>query len=280
MEVETRIMSNTHDSIDLQHIRKALWLFVQAGDTLEVRIPNTTNGTVSGYFDDLDAASRAAAAWSGKAPGVYFTINLVNSALLARARNCLQEYARNTSSDADIVERRWIAIDIDSVRPAGISSTDEEHQAALDRTRSIRTRLTEKGWPEPILGDSGNGGHLCYRVELPNDASVTQLLQRCLQALDLLFSDDRVKVDASTYNAARIWKLYGTVVCKGDSTEDRPHRRARILEAPQRIEPVPRELLQALANMAPQSPQRQPREPYDGNTFDLERWRSQTTALT
>ena len=57
MEVETRIMSNTHDSIDLQHIRKALWLFVQAGDTLEVRIPNTTNGTVSGYFDDLDAAS-------------------------------------------------------------------------------------------------------------------------------------------------------------------------------------------------------------------------------
>ena len=265
-------MSRPNESTDLQHIREALRLFIREGDTVELRIPNSGKGTASGYFDNLDAAAKAAVAWSGKVPAVYFTINPVNPALLARAKNRLEEYARSTTGDVDIVERRWFPLDIDPVRPAGISSTDEEHQAALVRASAIREWLTGKGWPRPILGDSGNGGHLCHPVELPNDVPTTQLLQRCLQALDLLFSDDRVVADTSTYNAARIWKLYGTVVCKGDSIVDRPHRRARILDVPQRLEPVPRELLQALANMVPQSPQRQPREPYEGDAFDLERW--------
>jgi len=34
------------------------------------------------------------------------------------------------------------------------------------------------------------------------------------------------------FNPARIWKLYGTVSRKGDSIPERPHRLARILEAP------------------------------------------------
>ena len=83
MEVETRIMSNTHGSSDLQHIRKALALFVRERDTVELRIPNSGKGTVSGYFDTLDAAAKAAAQWSGKVPAVYLTINPVNPTLLA-----------------------------------------------------------------------------------------------------------------------------------------------------------------------------------------------------
>ena len=51
----------------------------------------------------------------------------------------------------------------------------------------------------------------------------------CLATLDALFSDDRVTVDTANFNAARIWKLYGTVSRKGDDTPDRPHRRSRIL---------------------------------------------------
>lgn len=42
---------------------------------------------------------------------------------------------------------------------------------------------------------------------------------------------------------------------KGDDTPDRPHRMARILEAPERLEPVPRELLEELVAMLPEAPQ-------------------------
>ena len=36
--------------------------------------------------------------------------------------------------------------------------------------------------------------------------------------------------DATVYNPARVWKLYGTTAKKGDPTEDRPHRKAQILD--------------------------------------------------
>ena len=49
----------------------------------------------------------------------------------------------------------------------------------------------------------------------------------------------------------RIWKLYGTVSRKGDSTADRPHRRSAVLEAPPRPDAVPADLLRTLAGPAP-----------------------------
>ncbi len=86
-------------------------------------------GTVSGYFDDHEKLAHAAAVYSGKASGIYFTLNPVNPDLLARAVNCCKKYAKNTTKDADIVRRRWLLVDLDPKRPAGISSTDAEHQA-------------------------------------------------------------------------------------------------------------------------------------------------------
>lgn len=50
--------------------------------------------------------------------------------------------------------------------------------------------------------------------------------------LDTLFSDDRVSINTVNFNAARIWKLYGTVTRKGDNIPDRPHRRSRIILGP------------------------------------------------
>ena len=43
-----------------------------------------------------------------------------------------------------------------------------------------------------------------------------------LATLDALFSDERVNVDTANFNAARIWKLYGTVSRKGDNTPGAP----------------------------------------------------------
>ncbi|MGE5446512.1 MAG: hypothetical protein ACM3SR_18260 [Ignavibacteriales bacterium] len=155
----------------------------------------------------------------------------MNPQLLARANNRVERYAKWTTSDADILQRRWLGIDVDPIRPAGISSTDEEHELALFRTRKIRDFLrVQLGWSVLILGDSGNGGHLLSRIDLPNDNESRDLIKRCLESLDFMFSDEKVTVDTSVFNAARIWKLYGTMSCKGDNVPERPHRLARILE--------------------------------------------------
>ncbi len=92
--------------------------------------------------------------------------------------------------------------------------------------------MRSRGWPDPVAGDSGNGCHLLYRVDLPNDRESADLVQNVLKTLAFLFDDEIVKLDTGVYNAARIWKLYGTVARKGDPIPDRPHRRSEILYVP------------------------------------------------
>ncbi|HZP26102.1 MAG TPA: hypothetical protein VFB90_03545, partial [Dehalococcoidia bacterium] len=61
-------------------------------------------------------------AWDGKA-NIYFTLNPVNPALLARANCRILPKAEKTTADEDIRGYRWLLIDIDSQRPSGIGST-------------------------------------------------------------------------------------------------------------------------------------------------------------
>jgi hypothetical protein len=186
--------------------------------------------TVSGYFDDMTKLADEACALEQYAKGVYFTPNPVNPALLARAVNRVRimDDRDPTTSDADIACRRWLLIDIDPVRPAGISASDEEHQAALDKARVIRDTLRRDGWPAPLIGDSGNGAHLLYRIDLPADDD--GLVKRCLEALAFWFDDETTTIDRAVFNPARIWKLYGTTAHKGDDTPGRRHRPSKLLE--------------------------------------------------
>ena len=147
-------------------INRTLTLLRVAGAVAELRILHTgRTGTVSGYYDDIDAMAQAAAQWSGQAPGVYMTLNPCTPALLARSANRLTERAQQTTGDSDIVQRCWLPLDFDPVRPAGISSTDAEHDAAWQRVRACYQWLKHRGWPAPLAADSGNGGHLLYRQQ-------------------------------------------------------------------------------------------------------------------
>ena len=60
----------------------------------------------------------------------------------------------------------------------------------------------------------------------------------------------QITVDEAVFNAARITKLYGTMACKGGQTSDRPHRKSRIISAPENIEAVSVHKLQAVAGLA------------------------------
>ena len=209
-------------------ISRAVETLSNPGDVVELRaLKNGT--TAAGYFDNPEALSEWAAKLAEQGFSVYVTANPVVPALLARAENKVKRPLRETTSDKDVLRRRWLPVDFDPERPAGVSSTDEEKQAALQRAREVYGYLKEQGWPEPVAGDSGNGAHLLYAVALPNNAGSLELVKGVLEALSFKFSDELVKVDTTTSNAARIWKLYGTTARKGDSTKDRPHRVSRLL---------------------------------------------------
>ena len=63
---------------DVAEICRALgFLLVEPGAVVELRVPNTRKGTVSGYFTDYAKLAAEAAAWSGQAPGVAITVNPV-----------------------------------------------------------------------------------------------------------------------------------------------------------------------------------------------------------
>jgi hypothetical protein len=210
----------------------------QPGDIFELRIitANKYGATISGYYDydHREQLIKDALRYDGKAPAVYISLNPAKPALQARAANRCKELGRNdpTTGDADILTRRWFPIDIDPIRPSGISATDTEHEAAIKTARQIRAWLSQQGWPRPIMADSGNGAHLLYQVDLPNDDASRDLIKSCLQSLAKKFNNDQVKIDESIFNAARIWKFYGSLACKGDNVPERPHRRAHLIEIP------------------------------------------------
>ncbi len=236
----------------------AIRLLATPGQCLEVRAI-TEDGIASGYFNSPEELAATVETLDGlpTVHGIYVTINPVNPALFSRRANRIKMRLGKkdaATADADIEHRHWLPIDIDPVRPSGVSSTDAEHETAIATTRRVAAFLAEKGFPAPILADSGNGAHLLYRIDQPNDDASRVLVKRCLDVLDTLFSDNKATVDTANFNAARIWKLYGTMSRKGDNTKDRPHRRSAIIDAPPEPAIVGRDQLELLAGMLPTMP--------------------------
>lgn len=219
------------------------------GDVFEIRALNTPinlrsnfNTTHSGYFDDPELAAKAVAGLERlRGPAVYVTLNPCQPDLIARARNRIRAKAQATTTDDQIVRRRWLLVDIDPRRPSGLSSTDPEMHSALALADEIREYLAGQGWPVPIHGMSGNGAYLLYRIDLPADD--VGLVKRVLKALDGRFSNEHANVDTSTFNPARIVKILGTWARKGDDfkgtaqAEPRPHRQSWYV-LPSKLEPV------------------------------------------
>lgn len=227
-------------------IKNALDLIHEPGETFEVRIPKTRAGTLSGYFDDTGKAALAIVRENGKHQGVYATVNPVKRSLLARMENQIA-ISQVTTTDAEIDKRRWFLLDFDPIRPTGISSTDGEVAAAQDAAIRTAEWLSSIGWPEPIHASSGNGWHLMYRVDEPNDDQAKIDFEFATKMISSIFTDDKVSVDSVVHNASRIWKVYGTVSAKGSSTAERPHRVAKLEKIPAEMVLVTRSQIENVA---------------------------------
>jgi hypothetical protein len=263
---------NGENGSDRDELVRAVTTLHKSGAVVEVRAFHEA-GTHSGYFNEPDLLADAGAELDRRGAEVYVTMNEIDPALFHRRSNKVRKNRRDdpSTSDKDVLRRIWILVDFDPKRPGGVSSTDEEKEAS--RIRAVRARefLRERGWPEPILCDSGNGYHLLYRIDLPADSDSRRLIERVLKGLDFLFSDDAVGVDTSTYNAGRITKFYGVTAKKGEDSAERPHRPSRMLEIPESLERVDRGKLEEIASVISQ-PDEEGGRKFSASGVDLPRW--------
>jgi putative DNA primase/helicase len=193
--------------------------------------------------DDLGFSrlARDARELSLRARAVYVTLNPVSRDGSGAPRN------------GDIERRRWLLIDPDPVRPADCSATFHEKLATRLTAINVRRWLSEAfGFPRPILADSGNGYHLLYRIDLPNDEPSTKLVRAVLENIAERWDSAEVTIDRRVYDARRVTKLYGTLARKGPHSSDRPHRVSALLEIPDPVAVLTRSQLSALAAAAPQ----------------------------
>lgn len=220
--------------LDENEIRKAIRILKPEKQLFEIRI---IQGRVSasGYFDNADDLIKALRNNADYLAGAnaYMTLHQLHDGCRARLQwNKFIDSGRAkipTTSDHDVLRYKYIPIDLDPVRPAGISSNAEELKSAEAVARQVAEYMSGEGFTERIEAFSGNGYHLLYPIDLPNNEESERFIKECLNDLDQQFSNDRCHVDTTNYNPSRVFKLYGTVAQKGRSTEDRPHRLARIL---------------------------------------------------
>ena len=259
----------TNGIIEPEKIKEALTILLKENNLFEVRILKGKI-TISGYFTSSDVLLNEFNKVDLRGANVFYTLHRIDESCYSREQHDCFRQVKTTTSDNDIVAYQWLLVDLDPVRRTGISSTDAELRMAYERGEQITKYLREIGYPAPIFACSGNGVHLLYAINLANTDENKALVQNCLKALAFLFGDDKVDVDQSVFNPARISKLYGTMAQKGANTKERPHRMSRILSAPKQMQVVSRELLEKLANDRPV--ETAPTKTEYNSGFDIEDW--------
>jgi hypothetical protein len=229
----------SHDKNVIIHSIQSL---MSIGQVFEIRALGVTRAYGSGtdnfsgffQFDGGNAAEIADQVLKiNRANGVYITLNPVDQSLLALSFNHFKiANTGGTTSDSDILARKYLPIDIDPERKSGTSATDDQVKLAQDKAREVFAFLRSEGWADPVVAFSGNGFHLLYHINQEvNDGGI---VKKFLDGLAKKFDAPGVKIDTTVHNPARIMRLYGTVARKGDEVPQLSiyHRVSKIISSP------------------------------------------------
>lgn len=253
-------------------IRQWYDVFKDNHDLVEIRIMDQEyKRTYSGYFTDVDTIIREIARFDNC--NIYFTLNVVNPACYSREQHDkISMKPKATTSDNDIIARKWCLIDVDCEKPSDTNSSDEEKLLAQEVVNKVYSFLRDEGFEEPVICDSANGYHLLYKQAMKASQDNTDTMKKFLQVLDMYFSTESVKIDGTTFNNSRVCKLYGCVSRKGSDTPDRPQRESKILRVPQEVKVTANEYFEKVANYYPAPEKKDRTNFYGGNnsSFDLE----------
>ncbi len=213
-------------NMDILNFLQAIW---SSGEVREIRAFDEQGWPTFGFFDSPEKACQAIQKIE-RTHTVYITINPCHRDLLSRSANRMRKPKRarqdekkfsESTSDQNIIEQKFILVDLDPKRISGISATAAEKEKASLLSEEIVISL---GKPY-IHAFSGNGYHLIYR----HNASDSKQLSEFLKGLDVKFSNEWVSVDCTTFNPSRITKVIGTWARKGDNTPDRPWTQSKLL---------------------------------------------------
>ena len=174
--------------INAQEVRKAIAILQSPGDVFEVRAIGTAKKDIlSGYFRDAETLLKAFDTIDMRRRNVYITLGKVKDECFARSQSECFLKSPQTSSDTEIVSYRWLFVDLDPVRTAGISSSDTELEDANALSKVVLQYMQNLGFEKPIIAASGNGFHLLYRIDVLNDEAGRSLIAKCLKVLSMLF---------------------------------------------------------------------------------------------
>lgn len=263
-----------NEIVNVSEVAKAIQILKPDGQLFECRVIYNGKKTYSGYFRTAESLINAFDTIDDFADcNIYFTLNTLNDQCYTRSqRDRFVKNADATSSDNDVVGYDWLMIDLDPRRPAKTSSTDEQIEKARQLCGRIGQFLQTIGFEKPIIGFSGNGYHLLYKLYMENNSENKKLLEQCLKTLNMLFSDREIEVDMKNFNPSRICKLYGTKAQKGFETSNSPHRLSKILYVPDEIKFTDRKYLEKLVGYYPKEEEPQRYNNYRPSSFNLSEW--------
>lgn len=217
--------------------RKTIDILHPNGEIFELRVIGGKQ-LMSGYFTSAEKAWEYVRQYPNET--FYIIFNKIDDGCMSRlqggqllASNFNQKLS--TTTDKDIVRRKWVFIDIDTKKPTAVSATDEEKTKALKTTRTVFKFLRNMGFEEPIIFDSGNGYGMYLSVDLPIDNDTTAIIKKFVETIALLFDDENCDIDTSVFNLSRLSKCVPTIAKKGRSTKDRPHRESKYIYIPDQI---------------------------------------------
>lgn len=246
-------------------------IFKDNEQLVEIRlIDPTSSKTYSGYFKDINTIIEALKQY--EYCNQYFTLNRINEACYSRQQHDkFIAKPKETTADKDIVGYDWIMVDIDVERTSGTCSTDEELNYAKKKANEVYAYLRDANFEKPVVCCSGSGIHLMYKVQLANNEENHKLVKDFLTALGMMFSDERVHIDPVVANSGRIARLPYGVNRKGANTQERPHRMACIVQAPDEVRHTDKVYLQKVASILPEPEAPSKQNHYRGSdSFDLE----------
>lgn len=186
-----------------EYCRKFIKSVLRKNGQMEIRVLGSGKPQ-TGIFNDYDTIINTIDSVSSDC---YFVLNRFDG---KHVTNKL-EYDKQGVKDKDVNRINFIPMDLDPVRETGQAATDEQISHACDKADKLMEFLDSRGWSRPMLAFSGNGYHLLYIVEMPNNDQVKQVMKDLYLGLSMRFSDEFVKFDTTVRNPSRIFRMYGTI---------------------------------------------------------------------
>lgn len=253
-----------------------LWwnTFVGEGNFTEVRILGRFS--YSGYFRNFEnLISQIEPYINMDDEQIYFVLNSIDKDCYARPQcERFVKYPKVTTTDSDIIRRKFLLLDFDPIRKSQTNSSDAQFELAHKKAQDVyRFLIKEKGFTDSIICISGNGWHIIVPVDLPCDEETNKVIKDFYTYMGSIFTDENIEFDEKVYTNARLTKLYSTWAKKGANVPSNPWRQSKIVYIPKELKPTPIEKIKELADLLPKEEPKPTQKVKSFNErFDLEQW--------